>query len=242
MARAAIPPVAGRREADNSQMLIRVTEVLDRTQLEAVRALLAGMRFVDGRVSAGKTARRVKRNEEIPSDDAGLERLNNIVMNALVRHPVYQAAALPARVAAPFYARYREGMGYGDHIDDPVMGGPLRYRSDVAITVFLSEPESYAGGELVVRTTFGEQYVKFPAGDAVLYPASSVHRVERVTRGERLVAVTWVQSLVPDPARRELLYELHQAREALLRDSPDTEPARQVDHAYVNLVRMWAQT
>jgi PKHD-type hydroxylase len=107
--------------------------------------------------------------------------------------------------------------------------------------VFLSEPESYAGGELVIATSFGEQYVKYPAGDAVMYPASSQHYVTKVTKGVRLVAVTWVQSLVRDAAKRELLYELHRAREKMLKQSPDAEETRHVDTAYINLVRMWAE-
>jgi PKHD-type hydroxylase len=119
--------------------------------------------------------------------------------------------------------------------------GGGRYRSDIAITIFLSDPEAYAGGELVIRTAFGPQEVKLPAGDAIMYPASSLHRVAEVMRGERLVAVTWVQSMVRDPMRRELLYELGLAREKLLRTRPDAEETAQVDHAYVNLVRMWAE-
>jgi PKHD-type hydroxylase len=154
---------------------------------------------------------------------------------------MYRSAALPLHVATPFYARYTTGMAYGAHIDDPVMGEGDRYRSDVSITVFLNPPEAYDGGELVIATSFGEREVKLPAGHAVLYPSSSRHRVAEVTRGERLVAVTWVQSLVRDPARRELLHELNRARERLLRHSPDAPETAQVDSAYVNLVRMWSE-
>ncbi len=131
-------------------------------------------------------------------------------------------------------------MAYGDHVDDPVMGPGPRYRSDIAITVFLSDPESYDGGELVIRTSFGDRAVKLAAGEAIMYPASSQHHVAEVTRGERLVAVTWVQSLVRDPVKRELLYELNLAREKLLRELPDAEETARVNTAYVNLVRMWA--
>jgi PKHD-type hydroxylase len=118
--------------------------------------------------------------------------------------------------------------------------GGVLYRSDIAITIFLNAPETYDGGELTIHTAFGEQTVKLPAGDGVLYPASSIHRVTPVTRGERLVAVTWVQSLVRDPGKRELLYTLNQAREALLSKSPDAPETAQVNVAYLNLVRMWA--
>jgi PKHD-type hydroxylase len=132
-------------------------------------------------------------------------------------------------------------MTYGEHLDDPIMGGDgLMYRSDVAVTVFLNAPEEYDGGELVIRTPAGDQVVKSAAGDAVLYPAGTIHRVNPVTRGERLVAVTWVQSLVRDAARRELLYGLNLAREKLLASAPGAEETAQVNAAYVNLIRMWS--
>lgn len=222
-------------------MLLTLHRILDRDTLTAVRRLLDDARFVDGKLSAGLAARPVKHNEELAPEAGVIERLNDLVMNRLVQHPDYRSAAMPLRVAVPYYARYTEGMGYGWHTDDPIMRGDVPYRSDIAITVFLSGPEEYAGGELEIRTPFGDQRVKLPAGDGVMYPASSVHRVAPVTRGTRLVAVTWVQSAVRDAARRELLYELNQAREALLREDPRSEAATRVNHAYVNLVRMWAE-
>ena len=131
-------------------------------------------------------------------------------------------------------------MAYGDHVDDPVMGHEgAMYRSDISITVFLNEPENYDGGELVIHTSFGSNEVKLAAGDAVMYPSSTLHHVRAVATGERLVAVTWLQSLVRDPARRELLYQLYQAREQLLSSSPDAPETAQVNTAYVNLIRMW---
>jgi PKHD-type hydroxylase len=221
-------------------MLLRIPSVLTTAQLDTVRLLLADARFVDGKLSAGMAARRVKHNEELDKNAKQLEILNNLVMSSLVQHPVYRAGALPLRVAAPYYARYTPGMSYGDHLDDPIMGadGAL-YRSDVAITIFLNEPDRYDGGELVIRTAFGENKVKLAAGDAVMYPSSSLHRVNEVTRGERLVAVTWLQSLVRDPAQRELLYTLNQAREKLLKTAPEAEETAQVNTAYMNLVRLW---
>jgi len=221
-------------------MLVNVEKVLDRQRLRLVHELLSGAPFVDGRLSAGAMANRVKRNEEVDVHAQQIARLNDVVMRALVSHPTYQAAAMPLRVAAPYYARYRPGMTYGDHIDDPIMQADLPYRSDIAITIFLNEPEEYDGGELVVRGTFGDQQIKLPAGDAVLYPASSVHQVAPVTRGERLVAVTWLQSAVRDPARREILYTLYMAKETLRERDPEAPETVQVNHAYVNLVRMWA--
>ena len=132
-------------------------------------------------------------------------------------------------------------MPFGDHLDDPIMGvDGLKYGSDIAVTIFLSAPQEYDGGELVIRTHAGDQALKSPAGDAVLYPAGNIHHVSPVTRGERLVAVTWVQSLVRDAARRELLYELDAAREKLLQSSPEATETAQVNAAYLNLIRMWS--
>ncbi len=222
-------------------MLLHIPSVLNRNQLDTVRQLLADANFVDGKLSAGAAAQRVKHNQELDKRAQQMEILNNIVMNCLVQHPVYRAGALPLRVAAPYYARYTPGMEYGDHLDDAIMGTDgVLYRSDVAITIFLNEPDQYDGGELAIRTSFGSNEVKLPAGDAVMYPASSLHRVNRVTRGERLVAVTWLQSLVRDPARRELLYQLNTAREKLLKTAPDAEETAQVNTAYMNLIRMWS--
>ena len=223
-------------------MLVVIPAVLGKAQLEHVQSLLKSGRYVDGRLSAGTRARPVKQNEELQTDDSRMEQLNSIVMAALVQHPHYQAVAMPVRVATPFYARYTAGMQYGDHVDDPVMGPPGgQYRSDVSTTVFLNPPRDYDGGELVISTGFGDQSFKPEAGDAIVYPSSSLHRVAEVTRGERLVAVTWTQSMVRDPARREILYQLYQARESLLKGRPDDTETTQVDHAYVNLTRLWAE-
>lgn len=223
-------------------MLLEIPEVLDDGQLAEVQALLQRAAFVDGRLSAGKVAKAVKRNEEAQPDQRSLERLNAIVMGALVNHPEYQQGALPHRVAAPYYARYQGGMAYGEHVDDPIMGQPgALYRSDVSITVFLNDPADYAGGELVIETSFGAQPVKLAAGAAILYPSSSLHQVNDVSDGERLVAVTWVQSMVRDAEQRRLLYELNQAREHLLATEPEAEHARQVNVSYANLFRMWAE-
>jgi len=225
-------------------MLLHIPNVLSRNDLQAVHTILEKANFVDGKLSAGMAAKRVKNNQEVSRDDGQiLQQLNNIVMGKLTRHPIYQFGALPLRVATPFYARYGKGMTYGDHVDDPVMGpGPgQQYRSDVSMTVFLNNPEDYDGGELVIRTDFGDRKVKLPAGDVVMYPSSSIHHVAEVTRGERVVAVTWLQSMVREPQRRELLYELSLAREKMLKAAPEASETKQVDRSYVNLVRMWSE-
>ncbi len=222
-------------------MMLQIPSVLDKSRLRKVKELLDKAQFVDGKLSAGMAAKSVKNNEEVASSDAQVSQLNNVVMGSLVSNPTFKQAALPYRVAAPFYARYRPGMTYGDHVDDPIMGKGEYYRSDVSTTVFLNQAEEYEGGELVIHTAFGEQKVKLAAGDALVYPSASLHHVAEVTAGERIVAVTWVQSMIRDAAKRELLYGLNEARETLLRQNPKAQESKQVDISYANLFRMWAE-
>ncbi len=226
-------------------MLIHLKNVLGAKELEKIQELLTSAHYVDGKLSAGIVAAQVKNNQEISSDDPVIKELNNLVMGNVVRHKIYQRAALPVKVASPFYCRYHQGMQYGEHIDDPVMGNSLdsqhRYRSDLAITIFLNNPGEYEGGELCIQTDYGQQIIKYPAGDAVMYPATTRHCVNEVTSGERLVAVTWVQSMVKDSEQRALLYQLGTAREKLLRKQPNEEHSKQVDLVYVNLVRKWSE-
>lgn len=223
-------------------MLITIPNILDKQRLDFIKQVLDKSKFIDGTLSAGMAAKRVKNNEELATDEQQMQQLNNLVMGSLVQHEEFKAAAIPFRVAAPYYARYTKGMAYGDHVDDPIMGGTgQQYRSDISTTVFLNEPSEYEGGELVITTSFGEQRIKLAAGAAVVYPSSSLHHVAEVTKGTRIVAVTWAQSMVRDPAKRELLYQLNQARESLLKSRPDDVETKQVDISYVNLFRMWSE-
>lgn len=220
-------------------MLLEIPNVLSANELATVRAVLDKAVFIDGKLSAGLAAQRVKNNEEVDVHSQEVSQLNNLVMGKLVQHPDYRAAALPMKLAAPYYARYTQGMSYGDHVDDPIMQADTPYRSDISITVFLSDSVDYEGGELVITTQYGEHTVKLPAGHAVMYPSSSVHHVNEVTQGSRLVAVTWLQSLVREPAKRELLYDMYRVKEQLLKDAPDDENTKRLDRSYVNLIRMW---
>jgi PKHD-type hydroxylase len=221
-------------------MLLAIPGLLNPAQIAKIHETLEGADFADGRLTAGFAAARVKNNQELQPGPERRARLIRILMASLGHNETFRFAALPHRVADPIFARYTVGMAYGDHVDDPIMGtqGP-RFRTDLSVTVFLNAPETYEGGELVIRTPFGERRIKLPAGDAVLYPSSSLHRVAEVTRGERLVALTWIQSYVRDPARRELLYELNLARERLLKEQPGSDTAGYVDRSYANLLRMW---
>ena len=222
-------------------MLIKLKNILGPQELQQASDLLGNAKFVDGKLSAGKVAIQVKNNQEVAGDDPNIEPLNQLVMGNLVRHKTYQRAALPLHIASPFYACYETGMEYGEHIDDPIMGTQHRYRSDLALTIFLNSPEEYQGGELIIQTDYGEQQIKYAAGDAVLYPATTRHRVEKISSGKRIVAVSWIQSLIKDNEQRNLLYQLSCARETLLRKQPNEEHTKQVDNVYVNLVRKWSE-
>ena len=223
-------------------MLVTIPDLLNPAQLDAVCSVLRQGKFVDGKLSAGKDARVIKNNQELAPDEDSYNALNNVVMTELVQNPVYLKTALPARISAPIYARYEPGMAYGGHIDDPIMGPPgSRYRSDISITVFLNGPDEYEGGELCIESADGNTEIKLAAGHAILYPSTSYHSVKQVTAGERLVAITWVQSHIRRADQREILIQLDQAREALAED-PGSHAHHQVNLCYANLFRMWAET
>ena len=222
-------------------MLLAIKKVLNAQQLTVVQKLLENAQFVDGKLSAGKEAKAVKNNEELDQQSPLHQQLNNIVMSSLVQNEAYQRAAFPSRISTPFYARYGKGMTYGFHVDNPVMGPyGQQYRTDVSTTVFLNDKDAYQGGEITIQTAFGEQQIKLEAGDAIVYPSSSLHQVNEITQGQRLVAVIWAQSMVRDPAKRELLYELSGAREILLDKQPEADETRHVSNVYSNLVRRWS--
>ena len=221
-------------------MLVHIKHILGSKEINNISGLLKNANFRDGKLSAGMSAQQVKNNLEVADEDI-ISSLNNIVMNNVVRHPDYQQAALPHRIAAPFYARYEMGMEYGEHIDDPIMGIGDRYRSDLAMTIFLNSPDEYDGGELIIQTPYGEHSIKSNAGDAVLYPASTRHRVAKVIKGVRIVAVTWIQSVIRDNEQRNLLYQLSKTREKMLRKNPQSDDSKRIDNTYVNLIRMWSE-
>ena len=220
-------------------MLLAIKNVLNENQLKVVRTLLANADFEDGKLSAGKEAEKVKHNEELSKSSPLHDQLNQMVMPALLQNAEYQSFAFPLKVATPFYARYTQGMTYGFHVDDPIMG-PMnaRYRTDVSTTIFLND--EYEGGELAIKTSYGVQRLKLNAGDAVVYPSTSWHQVDEVTKGERLVAVIWAQSMIKDPQKRELVYELGQARDVLIDERSESDETAHVSNVYANLVRRWS--
>jgi len=223
-------------------MLKKIASVLVQSELDEVTCLIEQAEWQDGRASAGENAQKVKTNREMVQNSAAWRDINALVVPRLYRNPVFQRAVLPSRVSAAYVSHYTTGMHYGRHVDDPVMGSEGgRYRADVAVTLFLNSPQSYDGGELKVHTRFGAQLIKMEAGAAVVYPASSLHEVKEVTRGERFVCVLWAQSLVRDVEQRDVLADLDDAQRALAQSPAATGEAQSsIERAYANLVRRWA--
>jgi PKHD-type hydroxylase len=216
-------------------MLLSIADVLSVADLEEVRAGLATATFVDGKATAGWSARLVKSNLQA-SCGPELERIRGLVDTRLREHPVFALAVRPKTILGPMFSRYEPGHAYGAHVDDALMGG---VRTDVSFTLFLAEPDSYDGGELVIDTAAGEEAFKLPAGSVVAYTASTLHRVMPVTRGARLAAVGWVRSFVRDPARRELLFDLETARRRLFDRDGKSAESDLLAKCAANLVRMW---
>ncbi len=224
-------------------MLLHIPNVLSAEELRALRQRLDTADWTDGRETVGAQGARVKRNEQLPDASPLKAELGAVVQAALQRNPLFFAAALPLRILPPRFNRYRGGGTYGFHVDGAVManGGHGHLRSDVSCTLFLSAPDEYDGGELVVSDTYGEHEVKLPAGDLIVYPSSSLHQVNPVTRGARLASFFWVQSMVRDDAQRRLLWETDTALERLRQSGADAAAVLQLTNVYHNLLRRWSQ-
>ena len=222
-------------------MQSEIKQLLSAADLEKIQSLVANAQWQSGSITAGAQARDKKANEEMDQRCESWTAINQLVVTQLYAHPVFQSMVLPSKVSAAFVSRCLPGMHYGQHIDDPIMGNMnARYRSDVAVTVFLSDPETYDGGELTIQSRFGPVSVKLPAGNAVVYPASSLHEVTPVTRGKRVVCALWAQSMVRDAQHRELLHDLDEARQALHQSTPNALVTQQIEQVYANLLRLWA--
>jgi PKHD-type hydroxylase len=221
-------------------MLLVIDKVLTTEELGHILARYAQTQFGDGRVTAGELATRVKRNLQLPERDPETRALAQLVTSALERHGEFVSAALPRVVYPPLFNRYLLGMDFGVHVDNAIRFGAVTLRTDLAGTLFLSNPEDYEGGALIIEDTYGTQRVKLAAGSLVLYPATSLHRVEPVAEGTRDVAVFWVQSLVRDDGQRSLLYQIDQAIQSLRARTPDAPEIAPLVACYHNLLRMWA--
>ncbi|WP_430388455.1 Fe2+-dependent dioxygenase [Dyella sp. 20L07] len=224
-------------------MLLHVPDILDREQIARIRLALDQASWTDGRETVGPQGAKVKRNLQLPDASPLREELGRVVLDALARQPRYHAATLPLRTLMPRFNRYEGGGQYGFHVDGAVMLLPdgEQIRSDISCTLFLAEPEEYDGGELIINDTYGEHEVKLPAGDIIIYPSSSLHRVAPVTRGTRIAAFFWVQSLIRDDNKRRQLFELDTAIQTLTRTGADASAVLQLTGIYHNLLRMWSE-
>lgn len=224
-------------------MLITVSGLLSRDELADLRDQAAGLRWRDGAETAGAQARRVKRNEQADLSSRAGAKIRERLLEAISTHPVVSAAAQPMRFSRPLLSRAGEGGGYGLHVDNALMGhGEGRIRSDVSYTLFLTDPDDYAGGELVIEHPGASQTLKPPAGDLVLYPSTSLHRVNEVRAGSRLAAVGWIQSRIRDSAQRELVFDLENLRTELAGShAPESPEMLTLSKTISNLVRMWAE-
>lgn len=225
-------------------MMLQVPQVLSSDQLARVRGLIDGAAWVDGNATSGPQAALAKRNHQLGQSDPAAVEAGRAILEALDRSPLFTAAALPRTVLPPLFNRYGEGQGFGDHIDNAirVVPGRGRMRTDLSATLFLSGPEDYDGGELWVDDLYGAHAVKLNAGDLILYPASSVHRVDPVTRGERVAAFFWIQSLIRSDAQRSLLLDMDLNIQRLAarvgQGSPEIVSLTGVYH---NLLRLWSE-
>ncbi len=222
-------------------MILCIGDVLSATELQKVADLLSGAEFVDGTLTAGWNARLVKNNRQLPKGSLQGQRIQEMLTAALVRNSLFQLAVRPKIIHPILVSRYEVGMSYGIHTDDALMATEQQLmRSDISFTLFLSSPEEYEGGDLIIESTEGERVYKLPAGAMILYPSSTLHRVETVTKGIRYAAVSWIQSLIRDPQEREILFDLQTARQQMFEESGKTRNFDLISKVYANLLRKWA--
>ena len=222
--------------------ILCIANVLTAEELTRIEALAQAGKFIDGKLTAGWYAKQVKQNQQLSGKSDSYAALTEIVMSALRRNELFQMAARPRVIRSPLFSRYDVGMSYGTHVDNAMMknrGEPMR--TDLSFTLFLSPSDAYDGGELIIESTHGEQAISLDAGSMVLYPSSTLHRVEPVTRGSRLVAVSWVQSTVRSPEKREILFDLDTARRSLFKQQGKTPELDLLSKSVSNLMRMWIE-
>jgi PKHD-type hydroxylase len=226
-------------------MLLPLPDLLTQAEVTGLRALIEQAEWIDGNATSGHQARLVKHNQQLAEDSAEAREAGQIVLAALARNPAFISAALPARIYPPMFNSYAGGQTYGLHVDNAVRVMPRggeSVRADLSMTVFLEDPEAYDGGELTIETAFGAQRVKLPAGHGVLYPSSSLHRVEPVTRGRRLASFLWVQSMVRADGARSSLFDLDQSIQQLSGELGEGHPVLvRLTGVYHNLLRQWAE-
>lgn len=224
-------------------MLLHIPNVLNATELKSLQDLMAKAEWVDGKVTAGTQSAQVKRNMQLAEDSQFAEAARKIVLQALSRNALYFSAAIPKKIYPPLFNQYQVGMDFGAHIDNAVRTHAAtgnHVRTDISCTLFIASPESYEGGELVIEDSYGQQSVKLPAGDMVLYPGTSLHHVRPVTKGARVACFFWTQSMIRDDAQRTLLFDMDAAIATLRQQHGDVPAVVRLTGNYHNLIRMWA--
>lgn len=224
-------------------MLLAIPNVLSPEQVAEARKILEAAEWIDGRDTAGHQGARVKKNLQLPLRSPAAEQLGEMILKALAASPLFMSAALPARILPPMFNRYEVGQTFGTHVDGAIrmLGNGNSVRTDVSCTLFFSNPDEYDGGELIVEDTYGSKSVKLPAGHMILYPSTSLHRVNPVTRGVRLCSFFWLQSMIRDDSRRSLLFDMDVAIQRLAGQMPDHPSVVQLTGVYHNLLRQWAE-
>src|SRR5262245_4642072 len=225
-------------------MMVHIPKVLSADQVARCRAVMEQAAWQDGRATAGHQSAKVKHNLQLPETAAEARELGAMVLDALGRNPLFFSAVLPKEIFPPLFNRYDAGMTFGAHVDNAIRGyldTPLKVRTDVSATLFISAPEDYDGGELVVDDTYGSHAVKLPAGDMVVYPGTSLHHVTPITRGSRSASFFWIQSMLRDVSKRSLLFDLDMAIIRLNRDHPEHHSIVELTAIYHNLLRQWSE-
>ncbi|MEH8021957.1 Fe2+-dependent dioxygenase [Rheinheimera metallidurans] len=226
-------------------MLLKIPQVLTKAQVAAGKELLLAADWADGNVTAGYQSAQAKHNLQLPESSREAKQLGDMVLQALAVNKLFMSAALPLKIFPPLFNCYQGGQSFGVHVDNAIRqvpGTPVKVRTDLSMTLFFSEPDEYDGGELVIEDTFGAHKVKLAAGDMVLYPSTSLHKVTPVTRGRRLASFFWLQSMVASDEKRSLLFDMDMAIQSLRQQVADSQEIVQLTGVYHNLLRQWAQT
>lgn len=222
-------------------MVAVISELLSKDQVRTIATKLFSMPFADGSMSGGVLGAELKKNTQVAPNSPEYRELSELVMTAMKRNEAFNQSALPRRILSPIFNSYKQGERYDRHIDAALMGPYPGMRTDLSITIFLNMPDAYKGGELVLESPFGEHEFKLNPGDAVLYPTHYTHRVKPITKGRRLAAVTWIESMVADPQQREVLGDLAKAADILVKSKGDAEVIRNLEKGRLNLMRMWTK-
>ena len=219
-----------------------ITNLLSKEQVSTINKKLFSTPFTDGSMSGGVLGAELKKNTQVSPNSPQYRELAELVMGAMQKNTPFNMAAIPRRILSPIFSSYTKGDEYKNHVDAAMMGPYPGMRTDLSITIFLNDPGAYIGGELVLESPFGENAFKLKPGDAILYPTHYMHRVNKVTKGRRIAAVTWIESMVSDPQKREILGDLGAAAEILVNNKSDMDVIRKLEKGRLNLLRMWANT